>query len=96
LLSSAMFTCSKLYVNIDTYIDYAAANTGVPALTFTSGAVSNTWDYNIGSPGQVMVIELIYTWPIISGPLGSLLPGITGDSGYSEMSAISAFRIEPY
>ena len=97
LLLSAMFTCANVYVNIDTYVDFEAANTGVPTLTYSNGSVSNTWDYNIGSPGQVMVLQLIYPWPIIAGPLGSLLPSISGDSSnQTALSAISVFRIEPY
>jgi Flp pilus assembly protein TadG len=94
-LLAAMFTCSKVYVNVQTYNDFAAASTGAPTLTYNgNGTVNNTWAYNLGSPGQVMVLQLVYQWPIISGPLGSVLPNL--GNGTAEMVGITAFRVEPY
>jgi Flp pilus assembly protein TadG len=94
-LLAAMFTCSNVYVNVQSYNDFAAASTGAPTLTYNgNGTVSNTWAYNLGSPGQVMVLQLVYQWPIISGPLGSVLPNL--GNGTTEMMGITAFRVEPY
>jgi Flp pilus assembly protein TadG len=94
-LLSSMFTCSNVYVNVDTYTNFSSASTGDPALTFdTHCNVTNTWDYNIGSPGQVVVLQLVYQWPIISGPLGSVLTSLS--CGKAEMMGITAFRVEPY
>lgn len=94
-LLAAMFTCSKLYVNVQTYNNFSSASTASPTLTYNgSGTVSNTWAYNLGSPGQVMVLQLVYQWPIISGPFGSVVPSL--GNGYAEMMGITAFRVEPY
>jgi Flp pilus assembly protein TadG len=94
-LLAAMFTCSNVYVNVQSYNDFSSASTASPTLTFNgSGAVDNTWSYSLGSPGQVMVLQLIYEWPIISGPLGSVVPSL--GNGYTEMMAVTAFRVEPY
>jgi Flp pilus assembly protein TadG len=94
-LLAAMFTCSNVYVNVQSYNNFTAASTGAPTLTYNgSGAVTNTWAYDLGSPGQVMVLQLIYQWPIISGPLGSVLPNL--GNGYTEMMGITTFRIEPF
>ena len=41
-----------------------------------------------------MVVQLVYPWPIIGIPLGSLFSN-TG-YGTTEMMGISAFRVEPY
>ena len=66
-----------------------------PTLTFNSqGQVTNTWSYDTGTPGQVMVVQLIYQWPIVSGPLGYVLPNL--GNGHVEMMGVSAFRVEPY
>ena len=94
-LLAAMFTCSNVYVNVQTYADFCSASTSDPTLTFNgSGAVTNTWAYSLGNPGQVMVLQLVYQWPIISGPLGSVLPNL--GNGYAEMMGVTAFRVEPY
>jgi len=41
-----------------------------------------------------MVLQLVYPWHIISGPLGALLPNFS--NGYTEIMGITAFRVEPY
>jgi hypothetical protein len=64
-------------------------------LTFNAqGAVTNTWSYSPGTPGAVMVVRLIYQWPVIGGPLGFKLANLT--TGAAEMMGITAFRVEPY
>ncbi len=92
---SALFTCSALMVNVQTYSNFSGANASEPTLTFNSqGQVTNSWSYTPGSPGDVMVVQLIYQWPIVSGPLGYVLSSL--GNGYTEMMGVSAFRVEPY
>ncbi len=92
----ALFSCSNsLMVNVQSYADYSGANASQPALTFDgSGNVTNAWSYNSGTPGQIMVVQLIYQWPIVSGPLGYVLSSL--GNGHTEMMGVSAFRVEPY
>lgn len=92
---SALFNCSALMVNVQSYTSVSGASASAPTLTFNAdGTVSNNWSYDPGTPGELMVVQLIYQWPIISGPLGYVLPNL-GD-GYAEMMGVSAFRVEPY
>lgn len=93
-LLAAMFTCANVYVNVQTYNDFSSASTASPTLTYNNGAVSNTWAYDLGSPGQVMVLQLVYQWPIISGPLGSVVSDL--GNGTAEMMGVTAFRVEPF
>jgi Flp pilus assembly protein TadG len=91
----ALFTCSALMVNVQDYSDFASANASEPTLTFNGqGQVTNTWSYNPGTPGQVMVVQLVYQWPIVSGPLGYVLSSL--GNGHTEIMGVSAFRVEPY
>jgi Flp pilus assembly protein TadG len=91
----AIFTCSSLMVNVQNYSNFASANASQPTLTFNNqGQVTNTWSYDSGTPGQVMVVQLIYQWPIVSGPFGYILPNI--GNGHVEMMGVTAFRVEPY
>jgi Flp pilus assembly protein TadG len=94
-LLPALFTCTNLYVNVQTYTDFAAASTTIPSLTISSsGTISSTGAYSLGGPGDVIVLQLVYPWKIITGPLGALLPNFS--NGYSEIMGITAFRVEPY
>jgi Flp pilus assembly protein TadG len=91
----ALFTCSKLMVNVQNYSSFSAASTGAPTLTYdANGNVTNTWAYSPGTPGNVMVVQLIYQWPIVGGPFGYVLANL--GNGTAEMMGVSAFRIEPY
>jgi Flp pilus assembly protein TadG len=94
-LVSAMFTCSNVMVNVASYSSSSSMSTTVPTLTYNSnGTVSNTWSYSPGTAGQLMVVQLIYQWPIIGIPLGSLFSSL--GNGTTEMMGVAAFRVEPY
>jgi Flp pilus assembly protein TadG len=94
-LLPALFTCSNLYVNVQTYTNFSGASTTIPSLSISSsGAVSSTGSYSLGGPGEVMVLQLVYPWKIISGPLGAILPNFS--NGYTEIMGVTAFRVEPY
>lgn len=92
---SALFTCNSVMVNVASYTTSSGMSTTAPTLTYNSnGTVSNTWNYSPGTQGQLMVVQLIYQWPIISIPLGSVLPGL--GNGTTEMMGVAAFKVEPY
>jgi Flp pilus assembly protein TadG len=92
---SALFSCGSLMVNVQAYTSFTGVNAAEPTLSFDAqGQVSNTWSYTPGTPGQVMVVQLIYQWPIVSGPLGYVLSSL--GNGHTEMMGVSAFRVEPY
>jgi len=91
----ALFNCNSLMVNVQNYADFSSANASAPTLTYNSqGQVSNTWSYNAGTPGQVMVVQLIYQWPIVGGPFGFVLSNLGNST--TEMMGVTSFRVEPY
>ncbi len=64
-------------------------------MTYNSnGTVSNTWNYSTGTQGEIMVVQLIYQWPIVGMPLGNVLSNL--GNGTTEMMGVTAFRVEPY
>jgi len=94
-LLPTLFTCSNLYVNVQSYTNFGSASTAIPSLAISAnGAMGSTGAYSLGGPGEVMVLQLVYPWPVISGPLGAVLPNFS--NGYTEIMGISAFRVEPY
>jgi Flp pilus assembly protein TadG len=91
---SAVFTCSKLQINVAAYSSFGSASTSAPSLYDSNGNPITSGTYSPGTQGEIMIVQLAYPWPIIGIPLGSLFSN-TG-YGTTEMMGISAFRVEPY
>ena len=67
----ALFNCNNLMINVQTYASFSSASTSAPTLTYNAqGQVNNTWTYNPGGPGDIVVVQVMYQWPVVLGPLG--------------------------
>ena len=67
----SIFKCPNLYVDVTTINSFSGANTALPQLTFdSSGNVTNSWNYNLGSSGAIVVLRLMYQWPVYGLPFG--------------------------
>ena len=92
---SALFTCSKMFVAVQNYSTFAAANTSAPAMyNGTTALTQSSYTYDPGTPGEVMVVQLVYAWPVLAAPFGFNLANLTGNA--AEVMGVSAFRVEPY
>src|SRR5579871_6918275 len=61
---ATLFNCGGLMIDVQTAASFSAANTSAPTLTFNgSGQVSNSWSYNPGAPGSIVVMRVMYQWP---------------------------------
>jgi Flp pilus assembly protein TadG len=66
-----LFTCDGLMVDVQVANTWSSANTSVPTLTFKpDGEVANNWQFNPGNTGDVVVVRVMYQWPVFLGPLG--------------------------
>jgi len=69
-----ILSCNNLYVNVVPAASYASASTTPPALSVDgSGNVTGTgFSTTNGSTtqNQVLVVQLLYLWPTVTGPLG--------------------------
>lgn len=92
-LPSILFRCNSLVVVVQSYSNFAAANTSTPAL-YNNGQPVTTWAYNPGTPGEVVVVQLVYPWSVVTGPLGFVLSNLP--NGAATMMGVTAFRVEPY
>ncbi len=91
----ALFNCSKLMIDVETPTSFSTAVTSAPTLTFNgSGAVTNTWLYEPGNPGDIVVMRVMYQWPLVKGPLGFKLSNLS--NGNRLLMATAVFRNEPY
>lgn len=92
---ASLFSCSGLMIDVRTYTSFSGADTSMPTLTYDAqGNVTNNWQYNPGGPGDIVVMRLMYRWPVFMGPLGLNLSNL-GD-GYRLLMATIAFKNEPY
>jgi len=91
----ALFNCNNFMINVQNYSSFAAASTTAPTLTFdANGNVTNTWSYNAGNPGDIVVVQVMYQWPIVLGPLGFNLSNLA--NGNRLMVSTVVFKNEPY
>jgi Flp pilus assembly protein TadG len=89
-----LFNCSGLMIDVQASASFSAANTSTPSLSFNGqGVVSNNWNYNPGTPGQIVVVRVMYQWPVFGGPLGFTLSNLS--NGNRLIMASAAFQNEP-
>ncbi len=89
-----LLSCGAVMVDIQTYQQYSGADTSMPTLTYgAQGNVSNNWSYSAGTPGQVVIIRLIYQLSVLKGPLGFVLSNL--GNGKMEVMGVTAIRVEP-
>ena len=89
-----LFNCANLMIDVQSPASFSAANTSTPTLTFNAnGSVTNTWQYNPGAAWQIVVVRVMYQWPVFLGPLGFNLSNLS--NGNRLIMASAAFQNEP-
>jgi Flp pilus assembly protein TadG len=89
---AAMFNCtSSVYVNVQTYSNFASASIAPP---MTNGQLNtNNLSFSPGGPNDVVVVQVYYLWPIYA----SLLDHLANQSGNNRLLVATAvFQNEPY
>ena len=91
----ALFKCGNFMINVESYNSFTAANTSTPTLTFNAqGQVTNQWSYSPGNPGDIVVVQVMYQWPVVLGPLGFNLSNV--GNGNRLLVSTAVFKNEPY
>ena len=92
--AAVLFTCNGLMVDVQVANNWSSANTGMPTLTYNSnGNVTNTWQFNPGNAGDVVVVRVMYLWPVFFGPIAFNMANQA--NGSREIMASAAFQNEP-
>ena len=92
--ANVLFTCTNLMVDVQVANNWTSANTSMPTLTYDSnGNVNNTWQFNPGTAGDIVVVRVMYLWPTFFGPLGYNWGNQA--NGSREIMASAAFQNEP-
>jgi Flp pilus assembly protein TadG len=92
--SPGLFTCSSFMIDLQPASSFNNANVSQPTLTYdANGNVTNTWQYNAGAPGDIMVMRVMYPWPVYLGPLALNFGNMQNNNLL--LMATSVFRNEP-
>lgn len=59
--------CGYLFADVTSGANYSSVNLAEPTWTFDNqGKLTNTFSYNPGTQGAIVVVRLYYFWPVIS------------------------------
>jgi Flp pilus assembly protein TadG len=68
--SPGLFTCSSFMIDLQPAPSLSNADVTTPTITYDgSGNITNTWQYDTGAPNDIMVLRVMYPWPVYLGPL---------------------------
>lgn len=91
----SMFTCSKVMVDVQSAGSFPNINTGAINLTYNAqNQVTNTFSFSPGGPGDIVIMRVMYDWPVVGGPLGFSLSN--QPDGGRLLVATAVFKNEPY
>jgi Flp pilus assembly protein TadG len=92
--AKVIFNCTGLMIDVRVASNWSSTNTVMPPLTYdTNGNVSNTWQFNPGNAGDIVVVRVIYLWPVFFGPIAFNMAN--QPNGSREIMASAAFQNEP-
>jgi Flp pilus assembly protein TadG len=92
--AASFFTCGNLMVDVESAGSYSAVNTAAPKLTYDAkGKVTNTWSWSPGAAGQVVIVKVLYNWPVF-GP--SVLGLSDQPNNQHLLVAVTVFKNEPF
>ena len=88
-------SCTKLYIDVQSAPYWSAIDTTSPVLTFDgNGNVTNQFNYKLGGSGEIVLVRMMYLWPVQTAPLGFNLSNTS--IGKRLITAISVAKIENY
>jgi len=91
---SGLFNCNNLMVDVQSAGSYSAIDTTPPTLTYdANGKVTNKWSWSPGGAGAVVIVRVMYDWPVF-GPSGLGLAN-EPDGGHLLIAA-TVLKNEPF
>ena len=90
--ATTLFSCSGLYVNVQTFTSFSSMTQMNPLQNGTF--VTSNMNFMPGGPGEIVLVQAFYQWPVWLAPLGFNLSNMSGDSRL--LMATAVFRNEPY
>lgn len=90
-----LFSCSGINVDLQVATSFSAATTSKPTLTYNAqGQVTNSWAFNTGAAGSILVLRVLYQFPVLPVTFGLNLANLP--NGSHLLMATSVLQVEPY
>lgn len=90
---ASFFNCNNVLVDVQTAPNFSSAKTCLP---LKNGQIQNNFTFSPGNPGDIVVVRVMYQWPVYVSLLG-LSQALSNMSGSSNLlMATATFRNEPY
>ena len=90
----ALFDCKNgVVIDVKTYSTFASINPALP-LDSNGNLQTSSFGYTPGGPGDIVVVRVMYQWPVYVSLLGLNLADMAGSKRL--LVATAAFRNEPY
>ena len=86
-------TTPNVYVNVQTYASFGGISYQ-PPLDGQGNIDTSRFAYNHGGPGDIVVVQLFYQWPILVTKFGYDISNLTGSKRL--LTATAAFQNEPF
>ena len=91
----SQFQCSNVMVDVQSASSFQATNTSSLTPTYDiHNSVTNVWNYTPGNPGDIVIMRVMYDWPVLGGPLAVGLANQPNNTHL--MVATTVFKNEPY
>ncbi|ERR1043165_4678075 len=88
-----LFDCAAgLQIDVKTYSSFGSVDNSAPL--DANGNLKTNFGYQPGGPGDIVVVRLMYQWPVYASLLGFNLGDMAGNKRL--IMATAAFRNEPY
>jgi Flp pilus assembly protein TadG len=94
---TVMFSCANnLYIDVESTSTSSFSSINLANPTNANGTLNTTgFGYSLGNPGDLVIVRLLYQWPIAgSGLVGALMNPVSPNN-YTLVATV-AFRNEPY
>jgi len=89
-----LFNCqSGLQIDVKTYTSFSSVSNAKP-IDANGNLQTSNFGYSPGGPGDIVVVRLMYQWPIYVSLLGFNIADLSGSQRL--IMATVAFRNEPY
>lgn len=90
----AFLSCGGIIIDVQNTSAFAGVSTTTPTLTYDNhGNVTNTWQFQPGNPGSIVVLRVLYQWPMFN--LFGFNP-VTQQNGTRLLMATAVFKTELY
>jgi Flp pilus assembly protein TadG len=91
--AAVIFTCNGLLVDVRVANQWSSADTGMLTPTYDVNGNANNMQFAPGTAGDIVVVRVMYFWPVFGGPLGFNLANQA--NGTRLIMASAAFQNEP-